>query len=80
MFETITKPGEFVTVSIDLRVWNEASFRRAAELQALKDGANKAEAKQYRYRKRTSLGECAQMLFDPGLSPDGCEILQSRSE
>lgn len=69
---------ELITVTIAVRVHDKKAFVRAAQKRAINDGIAKTmrEAREYGYNTH-DLPACAQMLFDPGISPDGCEILES---
>ena len=66
-----------LTLQIHLRISDEREFRQAARDRALVDGCTAAEAATYLNKRRTSLGQCGAMLFDPGTSPDGCQILDT---
>lgn len=69
-----------IGVTVDLRIYDEKAFRRAAYERGIEDGLSEEEAKEYLDPDSKSLGECGQMLIDPGVSPEGTEILQSSSE
>jgi hypothetical protein len=69
-----------INVTVQLTVYDERAFRAAAQQRALDDGLSPKEAKTYLSKTKQSLGECAQMLIDPGVSPDGCSIEGSDSE
>ncbi len=66
-----------VTVTLDLRVWDETAFRAAAVERALADGLNVEEANSVLAR---SLSDCAVMLIDPSMGPAGSDILGSSAE
>lgn len=72
---------EYITVTIAVRVYARATFARAAQLRAINDGVATTirEARKCGYTVH-DLAACAQMLFDPGISPDGCEILESSAQ
>jgi len=65
------------TGQIHLRITCQQDFRRSARDRALSDGLSQEEAARYLDDDEMSLGECAAMLFDPGLSPNGCQILDA---
>ena len=69
--------GETVTVTLELRVWDAKAFRAAARDRALVEGESSETAASFLDPEAKTLGECAQMLFDPGSGPDGCEVLES---
>jgi hypothetical protein len=69
-----------VTVAIDIEVFDEKVFRQKAKERALEDGLSEEDAAGYLDEECQNIGACAQMLFDPGISPDGCEIIQSSAE
>ena len=69
-----------LSVTIHLRVWDEKAFRKAAYEQALKEGVGEGFASLYKKKGEMSLSECASMIFDPGMGPDGCEILESECQ
>ena len=63
-----------VIVTIGLTVHDETAFRTAARNRALADGLDPEEAENYLDPDAYSLGACAQMILDPGVSPDGAQI------
>lgn len=69
-----------ITISIDIEVTSEADFRQAARDKALEDGLGDEDAALYLDDDEKSLGDCAVMLFDPGVSPNGCSIIQSHAD
>jgi hypothetical protein len=69
-----------ICVSIFLTISDESAFRRAAYERALADGLGEEEAKRYLDSEATPITNCAVMLFDPGKSPDGCDIHDSVAE
>jgi hypothetical protein len=69
-----------ISVTIYLRVHDEEAFRRAARDRALEDGVDESKCEDFLKASEKSLGECAIMLFDPGMSPDGADILDSVSD
>jgi len=66
-----------VEVTIAIIVDDEAGFRRAAHDRAIADDLGQQEAETYLNADLTTVGECAVMLLDPGVSPKGCSILDS---
>ena len=64
--------------SIYFRVTDRKAFIRAARLQCIADKAanNMKEAAEI----IDNVSTAAHWLFDPGISPDGCEILDSTCE
>lgn len=72
-----------VTVSISLRITCESTFRKAAHDRALADGLPEETAEEYLQQGENeihSLGNCAVMLLDPGISPEGSQILYSQPD
>lgn len=69
-----------ICVSIYLTVRDEQAFRQAAHDRALEDGLDETMAKQHLNAAASSLRDCEIMLLDPGVSPKGCEILDSTAE
>jgi hypothetical protein len=69
-----------VEVTVSLDVWDQRAFREAAYKRAMSDGLSEKEAKSYSSARKTSLGQCAIMLLDPGQSPAGADIIDSSSE
>ena len=65
---------------MDLNVHDEQAFREAAKAQALKDGLSVEGADEFLDEEKQSLGDCAVMLIDPGISPDGADIVGSCAE
>lgn len=68
------------SITIEFEVHDEDAFRQAAQNRAIADGLEEAEAAAYLDEDKHSIGDCAVMLFDPGVSPDGCSILGSSGE
>lgn len=64
------------TVSVELTIHDEQTFRQAAQQKALEEGCGE-DSTAYGPGGSMSLGECAMMLIDPGISPPGCTIQQS---
>jgi hypothetical protein len=69
-----------VSVTIELDVHDPTAFRRVAYNRALEDGLEEEQAKEYLDREKMSLGACAIMILDPGVSPDGADIENSSSD
>jgi hypothetical protein len=67
-------------VSIEICIHDEAEFRAAARKRACKDRLPPEEADRYLNAEETTLGECAVMILDPGVSPDGCDIIGSYAD
>lgn len=67
-----------VSVTLHLRIWDPKAFVEAARKRAIEEGATEEET--HEMCDEDSLGACAQMLFDPGVGPPGCEILESESD
>lgn len=68
-----------ITVSLELTITDEKAFRQAAQDRAEEEGCGEDSAA-YGPGGSMSLGECAIMLIDPGVSPAGSEIQQSWTE
>jgi hypothetical protein len=66
-----------VAVTIFLDVNDADEFRRAARDRAIADNLGDEEASSYLDAEETSLGQCAVMLLDPGISPNGSSIIDS---
>ena len=71
-------PKDTGECSIYFRVTDRKAFIRAARKQAIADKAarNMKEAAEL----VDDVSSAARWLFDPGVSPDGCEILDSTCE
>ncbi|MGF6604758.1 hypothetical protein P3T23_009514 [Paraburkholderia sp. GAS448] len=69
-----------ISVTIELDVHDPAAFRQVAYKRALEDGLDEEDAKEYVDPKKMSLGACAIMILDPGVSPDGADIENSSSD
>lgn len=69
-----------ITVSVDLKVDDERSFRETARDRAISDGLSLEEAALYLNEDEMSLNDCAMMVIDPGESPSGCSILGSSAD
>lgn len=67
-----------VRFSMEVRIVDAKAFVAAAVAKAIEDGVDEADAKAT--YAVSNLGACAQMLFDPGVSPAGCEIEDSGAE
>lgn len=64
-----------LSVTLDVVVHDEVAFREAARQMAVATGDE--DPGRFLQEDDTTLGECAQMLFDPGESHPGSEIVQS---
>lgn len=71
-----------IEFSMSLRVYDVRAFVRAAQDRAIADGLCKTrmEAARNFDIRATHMTGCAVMLFDPGQSPAGSEILDSRAD
>lgn len=78
--ETRDENGSFVAVTLHLTIHDAKDFRQAAYERALEDGLDEDDAKTFLDPEGKHLGECAVMLFDPGMSPQGCSIVDSSTE
>ena len=64
--------SKYVVVTIEIEVDDAEVFAARARRQAIDEGWGRDEAAlQF---SAENLGACAQMIFDPGRSPDGCTI------
>ncbi|VWC80916.1 hypothetical protein BLA39750_01191 [Burkholderia lata] len=63
-----------IRVTFHLDVHDPIAFRNAAYRRGLKDGLQKGHAAGYREPARVSLGQCALLILDPGVTPDGASI------
>lgn len=78
--------AEFHDLTISVRVYDRAALLAAAMKHAQEvDGLSEADAAEL--LKDTdedgdgvNVSACLQMIFDPGVSPDGCDIQESRAE
>lgn len=71
-------PRPMIEVSLLLTVHDPEAFAAAARKQAVADGITPEDAaEEY---TADNLRACAQMLFDPGISPPGCSIEYSHAE
>ncbi|MGH8159259.1 MAG: hypothetical protein ACREPQ_14155 [Rhodanobacter sp.] len=69
-----------LAVTLLIEIGDEVAFRQAAHDRALTDNLCDDEAATYLDIEETSLGQCAVMLLDPGVSPPGCSIVDSSTE
>lgn len=60
-----------VTVTIEITVHDAEQFAAAAKERAIADGVGEEDLSAY---TAEDLITCAIMLFDPGVSPNGCQI------
>ncbi|AGG89079.1 MULTISPECIES: hypothetical protein [Pseudomonadota] len=65
------------SVTIFFELNDEKAFRQAACDRARADDLGEEEARSYLDAEETTIGACAIMLFDPGMSPPGCSIVDS---
>lgn len=74
--EDLDLPVE-IAVTVYLQVTDPEAFRKAALEHAIQeDGMSEEEALEY-FGPGADLGTCARVLIDPGISPPGCEIIDS---
>lgn len=84
---------EYVTVKIELEVTDVGAFWTAACAQYWRENWGESEGSPEDYVQaqkefeeicgtidEPDLAECATMIFDPGVSPDGSSILVSSAE
>jgi hypothetical protein len=65
-------------VTIHLNVTDPEKLFTAALDRALENGLSEEDARsELRTEDGVNIGNCARILLDPGISPDGCEILDS---
>lgn len=65
-------------IVISVRVHDKKALYDAAKERAILDGIGRVEMSDYiGTRRKPDVGGCLQMLLDPGISPDGCDIQQS---
>lgn len=74
--------AEFYDVKISVRVFDapalfEAALKHAVEVDKLPEADARALLTD---GDGPDVGQCLQMLFDPGASPSGCEIEESGAE
>lgn len=68
-----------IRITFDVRVHDVRAFVRAARKHAIEvDNWPEDHAKEA--LKATELGDCLRMLMDPGVSYEGCQILDSETE
>ncbi|MEY2117322.1 hypothetical protein [Rhodanobacter sp. FW106-PBR-R2A-1-13] len=68
------------SITLFFQLHDEQAFRQAAHERALTDGLNAEEALSYLDPEKSTVGACAIMLFDPGVSPPGCSITDSSTD
>lgn len=66
-----------IRVTLDIEVFDKHAFRNAAIVQAKKDGLEVGPNSGF---DPDDISDCAQMIFDPGVSPPGCKIEESSVE
>lgn len=73
---------KLVDFNMTIQINDEAAFRQAAYMRAKTDGCSEEEARYYLDADHMSLGDCAVMLCDPGMTPEssGASILNSTGE
>lgn len=69
---------EYVTVHIDIEIYDPEAFAEAAVARAIQDGVDPDEAAET--YTIDDLPACAQMLLDPGTIGHGASILNSSAE
>lgn len=70
----------FIEVTLYLRINDADEFRRTAHTRAESEGVTDDDLAAYLDPDEMSLGDCARMIFDPGMSPNGCSILDSSAD
>jgi hypothetical protein len=74
-------PKASYTVSILVDVLDKRVLLQSALSRAKDDGLTSHEARSLlKPGGQIDVGACLVMLFDPGNSPQGCEIMESRCE
>lgn len=68
-----------IAMTLNIHIDDEAAFRAEAARIARRNMEDD-DANLYLSEDEFSLGECAQMIFDPGVSPDGCTIQGGQTE
>ncbi len=70
------------TIAIEVEVYDPQDLWSAARVHALThDGLGEQEfIDECGSKDDPDLGRCLQMILDPGASPDGCSIIESRVE
>ena len=76
--ECIRYEKRSVSVTLYLTVDDAEAFAQAAVARAIEEGVDADDAAST--YTADALTDCARMLFDPGISPPGCEILDSSAE
>lgn len=69
---------EYVTVHIDLEIYDAEELATAAVARAIEDGVDPADAAET--YTVDDLPACAQMLLDPGTIGHGASILSSSAD
>jgi hypothetical protein len=72
--------AEWHRVMLDVRVWDRKALFLAAQARAKADGMSRADYLDLRRAHVSPIHADLQMLFDPGVSPNGCTIDQSEVE
>lgn len=66
-----------IRVTLEIEVFDKDAFRNAAIEQAKKDGLEVGPDSGF---DPDDISDCAKMIFDPGVSPPGCQIEESSVE
>lgn len=66
-----------IRVTLEVEVFDRDAFRNAAIEQAKKDGLEVGPDSGF---DPDDISDCAKMIFDPGVSPPGCQIEESSVE
>lgn len=66
-----------IRFTMEIEVYDEDALRNAAMRQASQDAGVVGAASMLGV---PTLRECATILFDPGVGPNGCRIVESTSE
>lgn len=69
-----------ISFEMEVEVHDLGAFLRAARERALKENAVTSMRQAKREYNRNNLTACAIMLFDPGISPPGCQIEGSAAQ
>lgn len=73
----------YLTISLELRITHAKLFRETAIANHLAHNRNAEDEELEDFfgtADEPNLSGCARELFDPGVSPDGCEIQDSSVE
>ena len=75
--------ADYVTLTLELEITDAGTFRDTAIASYRADNPNATDEELEDFfgtAEEPNLGGCARQLFDPGESPDGCEIQDSSAE